>query len=77
MAEIKELHYKKADAMKSAEDFMERWGGWIKNTHADDQTKFSYEDDRMANMQWSGEIAAVQVYGCRNGMAALFAWWEE
>ena len=77
MAEIKELYYKKADAMAAAEEFIKVYGGWVGNASADDRTNFSYEDDTMRNMCWSGEINAVQVYGCKQGMAGLFAWWEE
>lgn len=77
MAKIKELYGKKADAMAAAKDFMKLWGGWIGETHADDRTEFSYRDGAMRNMCWCGEINAVQVYGCRNGMVGLFAWWEE
>lgn len=77
MAEIKELYGKKADAMTAAKRFAALWGGWVGETHADDRTEFSYRDSAMRNICWSGEINAVQVYGCRNGMAGLFAWWEE
>lgn len=73
----RELYYKKADAMKAVEEMIRLWGGWWGETHADDRTKFNYEDERMSNMCWSGELNAVQVYGCRNGMGGLFAWWEE
>jgi len=72
----RELYRYKADAMKAAEEMVRLWGGWIGNASADDRTKFNYEDEHMQNMLWSGELNAVQVYGCRHGMAGLFAWWE-
>lgn len=77
MAKIRELYRKKADALEAAQSFHKLWGGWYGKTHADDKTKFSFEDDAMSNMSWSGELNAVQVYGGRHGMAGLFAWWEE
>ena len=77
MAEIKELYYKKADAERAAKEFMKLWGGWWDKTWVDETTDFSFEDERMQGMQWSGELAAINVYGCRNGMGAVFAWWEE
>ena len=73
----KELYFKKADAIAAAEQMIKLWGGWMGNTSADDSTDFTYEDDKMANMTWSGELAAVRVYGCRDGISGLFAWWEE
>ena len=63
--------------MKAATDMIRLWGGWLGHTHADDRINFNFEDERMSRMCWSGELAAVQVYGCRNGMSGLFAWWEE
>lgn len=77
MEKTRELYYKKADAMRAAEEFQKLFGGYIGNASADDRTNFNFEDERMSNMQWSGEIAAVQVYGSRDGMSGLFAWWEE
>lgn len=77
MAKTKELYYKKADAIKAAEDFQKLFGGYMMQTSADDRTSFNFEDDIMQNMCWSGELAAVEVYGAREGMAGLFAWWEE
>lgn len=73
----KELYYKKEDAMRAAREHHRLFGGWFGDTHADERTKFTYEDERMRNMSWSGEINAVQVYGCRDGRAGLFAWWED
>lgn len=77
MAEIKELYYKKEDAESAAMDFIRLWGGWASSTSADDRTEFSYKDRDIRDLVWSGEINAIQVYGCRNGMSGLFAYWEE
>lgn len=77
MAKTKELYYKKADAESAAMDFIRLWGGWAAETSVDDKTEFNYKDQTMRNMDWGGETPAIQVYGCRNGMAGLFAWWEE
>lgn len=77
MAEIKELYYKKADAESAAGEFVRSWGGWFKETTVDDKTEFSYKDPVMRNMDWGGETQAIRIFGCRNGMAGLFAWWEE
>ena len=73
----RELYYKKADAIEAAGQMIRCWGGWIADTTADDRTKFDFEDERMQDMCWSGELSAVQVYGCSNGISGLFAWWEE
>ena len=63
--------------MNAAQEMIKLWGGWVGKTTADDKTKFNFEDEKMSNMLWSGEINAVRVYGCRNGISGLFAWWEE
>lgn len=73
----REIYFKKADAMAAAEEMIRLWGGWWAESSADDGTAFNYEDMRMRNISWSGEVSAVRVYGCRNGMGGLFAWWEE
>lgn len=77
MSTIKEFYYKKEDALKAAYDFQRLWGGWMGETYADARSQFSYEDMQARQLCWSGEINAVQVYGCKYGMAGLFAWWEE
>ena len=65
---IRELYYKKADAMKAAEEFKKLWGGWLGNTTADDRTEFTYEDDAMQKMCWAGEIRAAEARpGCSLG----------
>ena len=73
----KELHYKRSDALESAGDMIGLWGGWWTEATADDSTKFDYEDERMQRICWSGELKAIRVSGCRNGMEGLFAWWED
>lgn len=77
MEAIKEFYYKKEDAMGAAKDFQRLWGGCMGETHADDRTQFNYEDLQARKLCWSGEVSAVQVYGCKHGMSGLFAWWEE
>lgn len=72
---MKELYLKKADAIAAAKDMIKLWGGWMADSSADDRTQFNYIDRSVPS--WSGELAAVRVYGCHNGMGGLFAWWEE
>lgn len=73
----RELYLKKADAMEAAGQMVRLWGGWIADTTVDDRTEFNYEDVHMRNKCWSGELNAVHVFGCRNGICGTFAWWEE
>ena len=72
-----EIYYKKADAMRAAQEHQRLFGGWMAKTTRDHRTNFNFEDERMSQMCWSGEVAAVAVYGCRGGMNGVFAWWEE
>ena len=63
--------------MKAAKAHQKEFGGYIQKSAADDRTKFDFEDDKMQRVLWSGEISAVQVYGCKEGHDGLFAWWDD
>ena len=73
----RKLYYKKADAMKAAKAHQREFGGDIQKSSTDHRTEFDFEDDKMQRMQWSGEICAVRVYGCKEGHDGLFAWWDD
>lgn len=74
---IKNLYFKKKDALKAAKDHLRIYGGYAINALADDSTNFDYEDERMKKMCWSGELNAVAVNDCSDGNDGLFAWWED
>lgn len=75
----KEIYLKKADAENAVREFIALWGGWWAESSAESDTKFNYvdRDFREKVGEWGGETQAFRVYGCRNGMAGLFAYWED